>query len=51
MRDRYEIRQGRFGFYFYDNKQQRDVDMTEALHILNSYGVFFERTVTKDSNG
>ena len=34
---RYEIKVGRFGAYFYDNELERDVDMNEALKILNEW--------------
>ena len=36
-RIRYEIRRGRFGLYFYDTIDCRDVDLYEALDKMNAY--------------
>ena len=34
---RFEIRNGRFGAYFYDTLAERDVDLNQALDLMNKY--------------
>lgn len=36
MADRYELRTGRFGQYFYDCKTGEDIDLQTALSIMNA---------------
>lgn len=35
--ERYIIKYGRFGAYFYDNKLEKDIDLKEALIMLNEW--------------
>ena len=34
--ERYELRCGRFGTYFYDTKEEMDLDNKDVLSLLNS---------------
>lgn len=34
---RYELRQGKFGYYFYDTEYDKDLSLEEVLELLNLY--------------
>jgi len=36
--DRYQINTGKFGQYFYDCQEEKDMPLVEVLHILNKTG-------------
>lgn len=36
--ERFEIKRGRFGSYFYDKKLEKDLDLNEVLNMLNEWG-------------
>lgn len=46
-KNRYVIRRGRFGLYFYDTLTKQDLDFNKALELLNAYGYIIE-TLSKD---
>ena len=35
MKNRFEVRRGRFGAYFYDKKDNKDLDLAETVGFLN----------------
>lgn len=43
-RDQYIIKTGRFGCYFYDQNNKKDVDLEEALSMMNELSKIKEAT-------
>ncbi len=42
---RFELRTGKFGCYFYDTQDQKDIDLNETLKKLNEWDIYVKLDV------
>ena len=42
MGERYEIRYGKWGAYFYDNRTKKDMPLEEVLSVMNAFQMDLE---------